>query len=81
MKSNGFGRFKQQIVLRVEQDYAPQVEECLNTAPFRILPSGHRDFMWERLSSNLRNDEDVVIDAYMMVDMEKCSIVWDESEY
>jgi hypothetical protein len=81
MESNGFGRFKQKIIIRASEDYASQAEECLNTPAFRVLPSGHHDFLWERLSSNLRNDEDIVFDAYMMVDMKHCSIVWDESEY
>ncbi|MCS5597952.1 MAG: hypothetical protein NZ828_11940 [Alphaproteobacteria bacterium] len=83
MKSNGFGRFEQTIIIRVDGEYAQHASNCLKSEPFRIVGDGHHDFIFKRLTTTRGDDEDIVYDVDAMLNLKfgTWSILWGESEY
>lgn len=86
MKSNGFGRWNQKIVVTVAKQHAELVGKKLGLVPFKEAGDPARAyFVWERLTVRPGNDEDVVFDlsAKLADAQEKINwhIDWRASEY
>ncbi len=59
MKSNGFGRFEQRIVVHVDQQYVSLIESQnggRNTGQY----DAQHTFVWSRLSTRKGDDEGIV---------------------
>ena len=84
MKSNGFGRHEQTIIIRVDGEHARHASNCLKSEPFRVDDGGgHHDFAFTRLTTTRGDDEDIVYDVDTLLGLSAgtWSILWDESEY
>lgn len=86
MKSNGFGSWRQNIVLHVEKEHAQAVATNLGIQPFKEAGEPVRAyFAWTRLTTRAGNDEDVVYDLFMLLgdgsDGVDWQIDWSQSEY
>lgn len=63
MKTNGFGRWNQRIVVTVGKEHSELVCKKLGIAPWKESGDPPRTyFVWERLTVRPGNDEDVVWD-------------------
>lgn len=77
MKSNGFGRFQQKVIVRVPKDHAKVAGEKLGLAPFKETSDPARVyFEWTRLAVRTGNDEDVVFDLAVMLGEAHETIEW-----
>ena len=86
MKSNGYGRFVQTIVIKVAIADHIAVSRQLGITAERCSDDPSRmQFIWNRLSRQLRNDEDVVFDLRLelgdLADQVDWSIDWQASNY
>ena len=83
MKSNGFGRHEQTIIIRVDGEHAQHASNCLKSEAFRINDDGGHDFAFTRLTTTRGDDEDIVYDVAALLGLSTgtWSILWDESEY
>lgn len=86
MKSNGFGRLVQTIIIHVPKEHTQQFASKLGVHPFKEEGNPARAyFSWKRLTTRKGNDEDVVYDLYIIfddIDHERgWKIDWDASEY
>lgn len=83
-KSNGFGKFEQKIVVRVDSAHADAFAEAFNTKPFRTLPE-HSDFIVQTSSKKRGDDETILyeIDYSLPTSIPRnaWTILWDESSY
>lgn len=77
MKSNGFGRFQQKVIVHVAEDHARAVAEKLRLEPFKTEGDPARAyFEWTRLTARPGNDQDVVWDLAMMLGESSEPIDW-----
>lgn len=77
MKSNGFGRFQQKIIVHVANDHAEAAGRKLGLEPFKTEGDPARAyFEWTRLTARPGNDEDVVFDLFMMLGDTHDDIDW-----
>ena len=82
MKSNGHGSHIQQIIVRVDRDYAKPAQDALN-AEIKEKNDKYWDLLWNRRTTTLRKDDEIVFEADMWLDIpsESWRIIWDSSEY
>jgi hypothetical protein len=86
LKSNGYGRWKQTICLRVEIAHAEEVAIKLGVHPFKEDGQPKQAyFAWKRLTTRGGNDEDVVWDLSNLLgnpgESFDWTVDWDLSEY
>jgi hypothetical protein len=95
MRSNGFGRFPQRIVVHVDHNNAELVCAKLRAVPMEEGGSSGEQFSesgrtcasltWSRLTTRPGNDEDVVYDLQIALDDSHNSfgwkIDWNASDY
>ena len=86
MKSNGYGRFIQKIVINVAVTDLDAVSQKLGiSAEADVGDPLTRRLIWTRLTRRLGNDEDVVFDLWRelgdLADKTEWHIDWDASEY
>ncbi|MDQ0319649.1 hypothetical protein QO002_001787 [Pararhizobium capsulatum DSM 1112] len=68
MKSNGFGRFRQNIIVHVDRSHADEVTTKLEVLPFNEDGEPTQAyFAWSRLTKRPGNDEDVVWDLSVLL--------------
>ena len=84
-KSNGYGSFNPEIIVRVDRAHAQHVKDTLAVSPFRTSEDdSYSDFKWVARAPKRGDDEylvyylghllnDIPHDAY--------KIMWDESKY
>ncbi|MCA1490750.1 hypothetical protein I6F11_07440 [Ensifer sp. NBAIM29] len=86
MKSNGYGRFIQKIVINVALADVDAVSQKLGiSAEPDTANSSTAKLIWTHLTRQLGNDEDVVFDLWMelgdLAYTTKWQIDWEASEY
>ncbi|MCV9960281.1 hypothetical protein OIU34_00060 [Pararhizobium sp. BT-229] len=86
MKSNGFGRWRQNIIVLVDRNHADEVATKLGVLPFKEDGETKQAyFAWTRLTTRAGNDEDVVWDLSALLgvasDRFSWQIDWDASDY
>lgn len=82
LKSNGHGSFFQQIYVSVQKEHAEVIEKEMRLQ--KISENGDVvQFLWERKSRNLRDDEEIVfeLDFYSGIPLGTWKIDWDRSIY
>ncbi|WP_111817770.1 hypothetical protein [Agrobacterium sp. CFBP2214] len=83
MKSNGFGRFEQRIIVHIDQQYASLIESQ-NGGVSRWKFDGRRTFVWSRLSTRKGDDEGIVSHlSTLLKDLPESAwnIDWKRSQY
>lgn len=86
MKSNGYGRFIQQIVIKVSIAVLDAVSQRLGiSAEPDTGDASTAKLIWTRLTRQLGNDGDVVFDLFAelgdLADKTQWKIDWEASEY
>ncbi|MET4687706.1 hypothetical protein [Sinorhizobium fredii] len=85
MKSNGFGRWEQKIVVHVDKESRDRVAAILGIASFKEAWNPARAyFEWTRLATKRGDDEDVVWELSGLLGIggsPDWNIDWDASEY
>lgn len=87
MKSNGFGRWRQKIIVHVDGRHSEEVARKLDACgPFKNPGNPERSyFEWTRLTTRRGDDEDIVFELCMLLggpsDRYDWHIDWKTSEY
>ncbi|KSV85303.1 hypothetical protein N183_02350 [Sinorhizobium sp. Sb3] len=85
MRSNGFGRWEQRIIVHVSKEHSEQVAAILGVAPFKESGSPVRAyFEWSRLTTSPGDDGDIICDLSALLGMDdplSWKVDWKESEY
>lgn len=72
MKSNGFGSWKQRIIVSVEKEQASQVAARFGFLPLREAEEPSRAyFAWTRFSQRRGDDEGVILDLSKLLGSSK----------
>ncbi len=83
LQSNGYGSFEQSIMIRVDHECAYNVTQALNVS-IRTTHDEYVEFTWKRFTTKLRDDDDIVFEAEMLLSDIVCScwsIDWEQSFY
>lgn len=84
IQSNGYGSFKQKIVVKVDTEHAEAFSDAFGVEPFRVL-EGCSDFIVNALTRYRGDDETVLyeIDYSLPVGVPRSawSVQWGESTY
>ena len=82
LKSNGYGSFKQKIVVRVDTEHVETFKEAFDTKPFRTTDK-HSDFIVQTSSKCRGDDEGVMSEIdYRLPDLPAFTgweVLWGES--
>ncbi len=87
MEANGFGSWRQKIIVHVDARHAEEMANKLDVSePFKRLGSPERAyFEWTRLTTRRGDDEAVVFELCMLLDVPPSRydwhIDWDASQY
>lgn len=87
MKSNGYGSWRQRVIVSVDGRYSEEVASKLGKCkPFKRQKSPERAyFEWTRLTTRRGDDEDVVFELCILLGVPPGEydwhIDWNESEY
>ncbi|MCY1220874.1 hypothetical protein D9M68_402690 [compost metagenome] len=87
MESNGFGSWRQKIIVHVDARHSEEVAKKLCVSgPFKKHGKPERAyFEWTRLTTRRGDDEDVVFELSMLLGIPPSKsdwhIDWDSSEY
>lgn len=83
-KSNGFGRYELQIIVRVDSEYVGMFASAFGIEPFRTTPE-HSDFTVQLHSKKRGDDETIMYEIdYRLPDLPSFKgwkVLWDESIY
>ena len=84
LQSNGFGSFKQKILVRVDSAYVDIFAEAFNTKPFRTTPK-YSNFTINTSSKKRGDDETILYEIdYSLpnsIPRNAWTVLWDESSY
>lgn len=82
MKSNGFGSFILNIVVRVDRQYADEAQKAMQ-ATVKDVTDDYVDLLWNTKSTKAGDDETIVFEIGYLLDIPDGSwkIIWSESEY
>lgn len=87
MESNGYGSWRQRVIVSVDSRYSDEVARKLDTSePLKKQGTPERAyFEWTRLTTRRGDDEEVVLELCVLLDVPPSQydwhIDWDASQY